>query len=79
MFGNVGTKPGWKTFDPQAHGIEPLSIMAVVCDGKLIYGVWGDTNGDDGAHAMVGEASVEEVMNAGAERWNALQVQFASG
>ena len=30
------------------------------------------------AQAMVGEASVEEVMNAGAERWKALQEQFAS-
>ena len=23
-----------------------------------MYGVWGDTNGDDGPHAMVGEASI---------------------
>lgn len=30
------------------------------------------------AQAMVGEASVEEVMNDGAERWNALKEQFAS-
>ncbi|KAK3294355.1 glycoside hydrolase family 75 protein, partial [Chaetomium fimeti] len=58
VFGNDGTKPGWKTFDPQAHGIRPLSVMAVVCNNKLIYGIWGDTNGDDGAKPMVGEASI---------------------
>ncbi|KAF7560638.1 hypothetical protein G7046_g3518 [Stylonectria norvegica] len=52
VFGNDGTKPGWKKFNPIDHGIEPLSVMAV------IYGVWGDTNGDDGSEAMVGEASI---------------------
>lgn len=25
---------------------------------KKIYGIWGDENGDDGAHPMVGEASI---------------------
>jgi multiple sugar transport system substrate-binding protein len=30
------------------------------------------------AQAMVGEASVEQVMNDGAERWNALKEQFAN-
>ncbi|KPM38292.1 hypothetical protein AK830_g8260 [Neonectria ditissima] len=58
VFGNAGSKPGYKTFDPRAHGIKPLSVMAVVCGSKLIYGVWGDENGDDGAQAMVGEASI---------------------
>ncbi|KAL1866294.1 hypothetical protein VTK73DRAFT_4824 [Phialemonium thermophilum] len=58
VFGNDGSKPGWKTFDPQAYGVEPLSVMAVVCGDQLIYGVWGDTNGDDGSQAMVGEASI---------------------
>lgn len=36
VFGNEGSKSGWKTFDPQAHGIRPLSVMAVVCNGKLV-------------------------------------------
>ncbi|PKS06105.1 hypothetical protein jhhlp_007939 [Lomentospora prolificans] len=58
VFGNEGSKPGWKTFDPQEVGIQPLSLMAVVCGDKLIYGVWGDTNGDDGPHPMVGEAAI---------------------
>ncbi|KAJ6443208.1 LOW QUALITY PROTEIN: chitosanase [Purpureocillium lavendulum] len=99
VFGNDGSKPGWHTFNPQQYGIEPLSVMAVVCNNKLvsllctfslsirgqrrrqgqeelavrwwrertidrtdldfqIYGVWGDTNGDDGPQAMVGEASI---------------------
>ncbi|KAH7171341.1 family 75 glycoside hydrolase [Dactylonectria macrodidyma] len=58
VFGNTGTKSGWATFDPQEHGIEPLSVMAVVCGDKLIYGVWGDENGDDGEYPMVGEASI---------------------
>ncbi|KAM7197772.1 fungal chitosanase [Naviculisporaceae sp. PSN 640] len=67
---------GWKTFNPQSYGVEPLSIVAVVCGGggpddssregenepgskrKLVYGIWGDTNGDDGSHPMVGETSL---------------------
>ncbi|KAF7552215.1 hypothetical protein G7Z17_g4449 [Cylindrodendrum hubeiense] len=52
VFGNEGTKKNWPTFDPQDYGIEPLSIIAV------IYGIWGDENGDDGDESMVGEASV---------------------
>ncbi|KAJ2970506.1 hypothetical protein NQ176_g8153 [Zarea fungicola] len=55
-FGNFGTKKGYVPFDPQSVGIEPLSIMAVVCGDKLFYGVWGDGNEDDGP-ASVGEAS----------------------
>ncbi|PFH55734.1 hypothetical protein XA68_17704 [Ophiocordyceps unilateralis] len=58
VFGNEGSKPRWPVFDPQQQGIKPLSVMAVVCNNKLIYGVWGDTNGDDGSQAMVGEASI---------------------
>lgn len=58
VFGNSGRRRGWKTFDPEEYGVEPLSIMAVVCGDRLVYGVWGDTNGDDGEHPMVGEASI---------------------
>nr|XP_036578656.1 fungal chitosanase [Colletotrichum truncatum]KAF6785988.1 fungal chitosanase [Colletotrichum truncatum] len=58
VFGNEGTQKGWPTFDPQKHGVKPLSLMAVVCNNKLVYGIWGDTNGDDGRQAMVGEASI---------------------
>lgn len=36
VFGNVGSKKGYKTFDPQEHGIEPLSVMTVVCGDKLV-------------------------------------------
>lgn len=31
VFGNDGPK-----FDPQQYGMEPLSVMAVVCGGKLV-------------------------------------------
>ncbi|KAI1127166.1 chitosanase [Nemania abortiva] len=58
VFGNVGSKPGYANFDPRDYGIKPLSVMAVVCGEKLIYGIWGDENGDDGPHAMIGEASI---------------------
>ena len=51
-------KQGWRTFDPTAYGVQPLSVMAVVCNDQLLYGIWGDTNGDDGDHPMVGEASI---------------------
>jgi hypothetical protein len=36
VFGNEGSKHGWKTFDPREYGVEPLSVMAVVCGGKLV-------------------------------------------
>lgn len=36
VFGNEGTKAGWKTFNPQSYGIEPLSVMAVVCNNQLV-------------------------------------------
>ncbi|KAK7726715.1 hypothetical protein SLS57_003276 [Botryosphaeria dothidea] len=49
VFGNDGPK-----FDPQQYGMEPLSVMAVVCGGKLHYGIWGDTNGAN----TIGEASI---------------------
>ncbi|KAI2777170.1 glycoside hydrolase family 75 protein [Daldinia loculata] len=58
VFGNTGDKPGWVTFDPRVYGMEPLSVMAIVCNNKLIYGIWGDTNGDDGVNPRVGEASI---------------------
>lgn len=57
VFGNEGTKSGYTTFDPTNYSVQPLSVMAVVCGDKMIYGVWGDTNGDDGP-PMVGEASI---------------------
>ncbi|KAM3520156.1 hypothetical protein NHJ13051_007030 [Beauveria bassiana] len=58
VFGNEGSRSGYPNFNPQDYGVEPLSVMAVVCNNKLIYGIWGDTNGDDGSQAMVGEASI---------------------
>ncbi|KAH7062263.1 putative fungal chitosanase [Macrophomina phaseolina] len=49
VFGNDSPR-----FDPQEYGMRPLSVVAVVCGGKLHYGIWGDTNGAD----TVGEASI---------------------
>ncbi|KAF2483571.1 fungal chitosanase of glycosyl hydrolase group 75-domain-containing protein [Neohortaea acidophila] len=60
VLGNQGTKKGYLTFDPHVYGVQPLSVVAVVCNGKLFYGVWGDTNGDDDYPkngASTGEAS----------------------
>ncbi|CAG9977411.1 unnamed protein product [Clonostachys byssicola] len=45
---------GTESFRPQDHGLKPLSVMAVVCDDKVFYGVWGDTNG----FTSTGEASI---------------------
>ncbi|KFZ13337.1 hypothetical protein V502_06666 [Pseudogymnoascus sp. VKM F-4520 (FW-2644)] len=50
-------KSGYTTFHPTDYGIEPLSIVAVVCNNQLFYGVWADQNGDDGP-PMVGESSL---------------------
>ncbi|CCT70428.1 probable chitosanase precursor [Fusarium fujikuroi IMI 58289] len=33
VFGNDGASP---SFDPQQHGIKPLSVMAVVCNGEVV-------------------------------------------
>lgn len=52
VFGNDQSKNFW----PEKFGIKPLSVMAVVCNNKLVYGVWGDTCGDSIPH--VGEASL---------------------
>ncbi|KAG5767038.1 hypothetical protein H9Q72_004881 [Fusarium xylarioides] len=51
VFGNDGASP---SFDPAQHGIKPLSVMAVVCNGQVQYGIWGDTNGG----TSTGEASI---------------------
>jgi hypothetical protein len=55
VFGNTGNDK--LEFDPTKHGIKPLSVMAVVCNNKLVYGVWGDTNGEED-EPKVGEASI---------------------
>jgi chitosanase len=34
--------------------IKPLSVVAVLCNGKLLYGVWGDVNGG----TVTGETSL---------------------
>jgi hypothetical protein len=57
VLGNTGSKPWYRTFDPRTADISPLSIVAVVCNNALIYGIWGDVNGDDGL-PLVGEASL---------------------
>ncbi|KAA8647849.1 hypothetical protein EYZ11_003627 [Aspergillus tanneri] len=51
VFGNEDHSPSFK---PQKYGMKPLSVMAVVCGGKLHYGIWGDTNGG----VSTGEASI---------------------
>ncbi|KAK2733937.1 hypothetical protein FQN57_001920 [Myotisia sp. PD_48] len=39
---------------PSQSGVLSLSVVAVVCNNQLFYGVWGDTNGEN----RVGEASI---------------------
>lgn len=36
--GNEGKRKGYVDFDPQSVGIEPLSIVAVVCGDRLVCG-----------------------------------------
>lgn len=73
VFGNYGKKKGYTNFHPEDLGLKALSVMAVVCGDQLVsspplthlsrlthqqvYGVWGDTNGDDG-EPLVGETSL---------------------
>ncbi|GJN66072.1 hypothetical protein PLIIFM63780_003541 [Purpureocillium lilacinum] len=51
VFGNEEHSP---SFDPEAHGMERLSVMAIVCNNQVFYGIWGDTNGG----TSTGEASL---------------------
>jgi chitosanase len=43
-----------KPFDIQSVGVNPLSIVAIVCGGQMFYGVYGDRNGG----VVTGEASL---------------------
>lgn len=74
VFGNdKGTRhrAGWHPFDPTEKGMKPLSVMAVVCSGyQVVYGIWGDTNGDDGAKPMIGEASLALATACGGKGMN---------
>jgi hypothetical protein len=36
VFGNVGSRAGFANFNPRQYGIEPLSVMAVVCNNQLV-------------------------------------------
>lgn len=36
VLGNTGNKSGYVNFDPQSHGVKPLSLVAVVCGDKLV-------------------------------------------
>ena len=45
---------GGEKFDPTSVGIQPLSVVAVVCGDNLFYGVWGDVNGGK----VTGESSL---------------------
>ncbi|GAA6010557.1 hypothetical protein JCM11491_002967 [Sporobolomyces phaffii] len=40
--------------DPAKLGVQPLSVVAVLCGGKLTFGIWADSN----ALGSMGEASV---------------------
>lgn len=36
VFGNQGSRKGYANFDPTKYGVQPLSVMAVVCNNKLV-------------------------------------------
>ncbi|KAF2123123.1 chitosanase [Lophiotrema nucula] len=52
VFGNEGDNPSFSPTD--AADIQHLSVVAVLCNNQLLYGVWGDTNGA----TSVGESSL---------------------
>ncbi|KAL2871647.1 uncharacterized protein BJX67DRAFT_377396 [Aspergillus lucknowensis] len=59
VLGNAGGHwPFYRSFDQRTVDVQPLSLVAVVCNNQLFYGVWGDVNGDDGVLPLVGEASL---------------------
>ncbi|KAG9241046.1 glycoside hydrolase family 75 protein [Calycina marina] len=86
VFGNEGSKAGYATFEPAECGIQPLSSMELVCGDKMFYGIFGDTNGDDGTKAVVGEASISMATlcfgekingNSGHDENDVLVIRFA--
>lgn len=36
VLGNDGSKNGYISFKPESYGVEPLSLVAVVCGDKLV-------------------------------------------
>ena len=36
VFGNYGEADGYITYDPEEDGIQPLSVMAVICNNQLV-------------------------------------------
>jgi hypothetical protein len=36
VFGNEGNAPDYTTFDPRAHKVQPLSVMAAVCGNQMV-------------------------------------------
>ncbi|PGH23891.1 hypothetical protein AJ80_02140, partial [Polytolypa hystricis UAMH7299] len=70
VLGNEGNYS--PTFEPETAGVQPLSVVAVVCGEKLVYGVWGDTNGDNGS-PLVGEASLSLATECFGDSMNAKQ------
>ncbi|KAL2207815.1 putative chitosanase CSN1 [Sarocladium strictum] len=58
VFGNMESNPVFLPHEPEEGSgldpMEPLSVMAIVCDDQLFYGVWGDINGG----TSTGEASL---------------------
>ncbi|RAL13410.1 glycoside hydrolase family 75 protein [Aspergillus homomorphus CBS 101889] len=77
VFGNTN-------FSPQQYGVQPLSVMVVVCGEQLFYGIWGDTNGG----SKTGEASISLARlcfgsgisgNSGHSQADVLYLAFTSG
>ncbi|KAK8117241.1 Endo-chitosanase [Apiospora kogelbergensis] len=57
-FRDIRRREEYVHFDPQDQVVEPLSIVAVVCNDKLIFGLWADTNNDTVPQPLVGQLSV---------------------
>lgn len=36
VLGNEGSKSGYVTFEPESVGVDPLSLVAVVCGNKMV-------------------------------------------
>ena len=73
VFGNENDDGDDPKFDPREHGMEPLSVMAVVCNGKLVCAASSVRStsmcltlppqfygiwGDTNGHTATGEASL---------------------
>lgn len=59
--------PGYTTFRPQDYGVQPLSLMAVVCNSQLVSAF---TEKQNSAHILYARTEISQVLwHMGRREW----------